>query len=160
MIPQIEILQEKKLIGKSVRTTLATDNPFSLWSSFMPRRKEILNAIDQNLYSIQEYDNLTSFNDFKRTMAFTKWAAIETPDFNLVPEGMETLLVPEGLYAVFVHRGLQSAFQNTIQYIYGEWLPKSSYDIDHRPHFELLGEKYKSNHPGSEEEVWIPIKEK
>jgi len=27
-------------------------------------------------------------------------------------------------------------------------------------HFELLGEKYKNNHPDSEEEVWIPIKEK
>lgn len=32
------------------------------------------------------------------------------------------------------------------------------YEIDFRPHFEILGEKYKNNDPGSEEEVWIPVR--
>lgn len=38
------------------------------------------------------------------------------------------------------------------------WLPASDYNLDNRPHFEVLGEKYKNNDPTSEEEIWIPIK--
>ncbi|EPE83362.1 GyrI-like small molecule binding domain protein [Leptospira noguchii str. 1993005606] len=40
-------------------------------------------------------------------------------------------------------------------YIFQEWLPNSGYKL--KPHFELLGSKYKNNDPTSEEEVWIPI---
>jgi AraC family transcriptional regulator len=32
--------------------------------------------------------------------------------------------------------------------------------LDNRPHFEILGEKYKQGSPDSEEEIWIPVKEK
>jgi AraC family transcriptional regulator len=42
-------------------------------------------------------------------------------------------------------------------YIFNTWLPKSGYQLDRRPHFEILGEKYKNNNPDSEEEIWIPI---
>lgn len=45
------------------------------------------------------------------------------------------------------------------EYIYGSWLPNSTeYARDNRPHFEILGEKYKNNDPESEEEIWIPVK--
>lgn len=39
-------------------------------------------------------------------------------------------------------------------YIFATWLPSSAYVLDNRPHFEVLGAKYKSNDPGSEEEIW------
>ncbi len=39
-------------------------------------------------------------------------------------------------------------------------LPNSEYELENRPHFEVLGEKYKNNDPNSEEEIWIPIKKK
>jgi AraC family transcriptional regulator len=42
-------------------------------------------------------------------------------------------------------------------YIFNTWLPQSNYQLAPRPHFEILGEKYKNNHPDSEEEIWIPI---
>jgi AraC family transcriptional regulator len=48
----------------------------------------------------------------------------------------------------------------TFQYIFGTWLPNSEYVLDNRPHFEILGEKYKNDDPTSEEEIWIPIKAK
>jgi AraC family transcriptional regulator len=34
------------------------------------------------------------------------------------------------------------------------------YFLDDRPHFEILGDKYKNGDPDSEEEIWIPIKQK
>lgn len=46
------------------------------------------------------------------------------------------------------------------QYIFGTWLPASGYYLDNRPHFEILGHKYKNNDPDSEEEIWIPVKPK
>ena len=61
------------------------------------------------------------------------------------------------MYAVFNYKGAQSdaaAFFNTI---YTEWLPSSDYELENRPQFEILGEKYKKNSPDSEEEIWIPI---
>jgi AraC family transcriptional regulator len=72
---------------------------------------------------------------------------------------METYVLPGGLYAVFDYKGLNT--DNSIfQYILGTWLPGSDYVLDNRPHFEVLGDKYKNNDPNSEEEIWIPIKTK
>jgi AraC family transcriptional regulator len=71
---------------------------------------------------------------------------------------MESFLLTGGLYAVFIHKGSASAGPKTFQYIFGTWIPNSIYDVDNRPHFEILGNKYKNEDPDSEEEVWIPIK--
>jgi AraC family transcriptional regulator len=35
---------------------------------------------------------------------------------------------------------------------------RSEYVLDHRTHFEILGDKYINDHPDSEEEIWIPVK--
>jgi AraC family transcriptional regulator len=71
---------------------------------------------------------------------------------------METFTLKAGLYAVFLHKGAAVTATETFQHIFGIWLPKSEYILDNRPHFEILGEKYKNNDPSSEEEIWIPIK--
>lgn len=71
---------------------------------------------------------------------------------------MESLSLPAGLYAVFPFRGTASEAPKLYQYIIGSWIPDSTYELDHRPHFALLGEKYTNNDPNSEEEFWIPIR--
>ena len=157
MKPRIETLAEKKLIGKRVITSFSNDKTFELWKSFMPRRKEILNNIGSELYSMQIYESLF-FNHFNPATAFEKWATIEVTDFNSIPKDMESFILPGGLYAVFLYKGTAGAASNTFQYILGTWLPNSEYDLDNRPHFEILGEKYKNEDPDSEEEIWIPIK--
>lgn len=74
-----------------------------------------------------------------------------------IPPGMDNIILPSGLYAVFEYRGLSNDPQ-IFQYIFNSWLPSSGYELDHRPHFEVLGEKYQNNNPNSEEEIWIPVK--
>lgn len=130
-----------------------------LWRSFMPRRKEIQNNIGIELYSMQIYAPLF-FNNFNPNTAFEKWAAIEVTNFDTVPNEMEAFVLPGGLYAVFLYKGIASEAAKTFQYILGTWLPTSGYALDTRPHFEILGEKYKNNDPDSEEEIWIPIRPK
>lgn len=158
MTPRIEILLEKKLIGKRLQMSLANNKTKELWQSFMPRRKEIQNSIGTDLYSMQVYDSLY-FTTFDSNNRFEKWATIEVKDFHTIPDEMETFTLPSGLYAVFFYKGLNTDTQ-IFQYIFGTWLPNSEYVLDNRPHFEILGEQYKNNDPNSEEEIWIPIKEK
>jgi len=101
----------------------------------------------------------TYFTDFSPTKEFEKWAAMEVSDFENVPNEMETFTLAGGLYAVFDYKG--SSTDSTIfHHIFGTWLPNSDYVLDNRPHFEVLGDKYKNADPNSEEEIWIPIRHK
>ena len=157
MQPRIEEIAEKILVGHALQMSLANNRTFELWSGFMPKRKQIKNQIGADLYSLQIYDesNLTLFEP---TTEFTKWAAVEVSNFEKTNDDFDSLLLPSGLYAVFVHKGDMSTFHKTMESIFQEWLPNSKYKLDKRPHFELLGEKYKNDHPDSEEEVWVPVK--
>ena len=157
MKPTIKTFPTTKFIGKYLSFTYADYRAFELWSSFMPRRKEILNTIGSELYNIQiNPDNF----DFNPNTPFVKWAVVEVSNFDFVPEGMETIEIKEGLYAVFNYKGDQSNAAAFFKAIYTEWLPTSGYELDSHPQFEILGEKYKNNDPNSEEEIWIPIKSK
>lgn len=158
MNPRIENLPEKRLVGKSMRMSLAKDGTAELWRSFMPHRKEIKNTIAPELFSLQYYDDSLDFDSFTPHTEFTKCAMVETSDFENIPQSMETRILESGLYAVFLHQGAAKDFPKTSQYIFGHWLPNSEYELDHRPHFELLGPKYDPTDENSEEEVWIPIK--
>lgn len=158
MTPRIETINEKKLVGKRLTMSYANYKVGELWKSFMPGRKDILNNLSSDLISLAIYKP-THFEDFHPTNEFERWATVEVADFDKVPNEMEAFVLPGGLYAVFNYKGLNT--DNSIfQYILGTWLPGSDYVLDNRPHFEVLGNKYKNNDPASEEEIWIPIKRK
>jgi AraC family transcriptional regulator len=107
---------------------------------------------------MQVYQDTSYFKNFSPQTMFEKWATAEVSDFNTIPDGMKSFVLAGGLYAVFHYIGDASAAGPTFQYIFGTWLPASEYELDHRPHFEILGEKYKNGDPKSEEDIWIPIK--
>lgn len=157
MQARIETLTEKKLIGKHINMSFIENKTFQLWSGFMPKRKEIVNTVNSNLYSLEVFP-ANHFDNFDANKIFQKWAAVEVENFDEVPEEMETLIIPSGLYAVFIHVGPQSEGHKTYHSIFAEWLPKSEYTVDDRPHFAIMDEKYKKEEPDSEEEIWIPIK--
>tara|TARA_R110002033_G_scaffold26394_6_gene60471 strand:+ start:86630 stop:87115 length:486 start_codon:yes stop_codon:yes gene_type:complete len=158
MKPDIRVLQEKKLLGRKKNMSYSKNTTRELWQSFMPLKKHIRNNIDSNLYSLQIYNSDFNFNNFTPQKEFIKWAAIEVPDYDSVPDELETYILQGGLYAVFFHKGTATEFHKTFAAIFTDWLPNSDYDIDHRAHFELLGENYSNTDPISEEEIWIPIK--
>lgn len=158
MTPRIETLNEKKIAGIRLTMSFANYKVGELWKSFMPRRKEITNNLTNELISLAVYKP-THFANFNPTNEFERWAAVEVTDFDNLPNEMETFILPGGLYAVFDYKGL-STDNSIFQYILGTWLPNSDYVLDDRPHFEVLGDKYKNNDPTSEEEIWIPVKTK
>jgi AraC family transcriptional regulator len=160
MVPRIESLSETRLIGKKAIMSFANNKTVELWQSFSPGRKEIKNPVSSDLYSVDIYNDTNFFADFNPLKEFEKWAAIKVKDFDTIPVEMDKLTIPEGQYAVFHYRGKPSEAQKTFQYIYGIWLPDSNFEMDDRPYFALMGEKYKGEDPESEEEFWIPIKKK
>jgi AraC family transcriptional regulator len=158
MNPRIEQLSEKKIVGLHITMSLIDNKTGELWKNFMQRRKEITNNTSTDFISLQVFSP-HHFQHFNPGAPFEKWATTEVTDFDAVPNGMESFILKGGLYAVFEHKN--SGLDNSIfQYIYGSWVPNSEYLLDDRPHFELLGEKYKNADPNSEEEIWIPIKPK
>jgi AraC family transcriptional regulator len=160
MEPKIEVLTEKKLLGLRLKMTLSDNKTGELWKNFMQRRKEIKNNLTTDLFSMQVYDQPSDLEKYNPYIPFEKWAAVEVHDFDTVPAGMEPFKLTGGQYAVFVHKGAARTGVKAFQYIFGTWLPGSEYTLDNRPHFEILGEKYKNDDPDSEEEIWIPVRPK
>ena len=158
MKPRIETLNERKLVGKRLRMSLAENKTAELWNDFMPKRKNITNNVTNDLISMSVYSP-THFTDFRLTNEFEKWACVEVSDYDTIPSDLEIFVLTGGLYAVFDYKG-SSTVNSIFQYIFGTWLPGSAYFLDDRPHFEVLGDKYKNNDPTSEEEIWIPVKSK
>lgn len=157
MNPKIVTIAPKKLIGHRVVMSLAENKTFELWRGFMPRRKEILNPVNADLISMKVCHEPVDTN--RMDQLHEKWAAVEVTDFDQLPKGMETFEFSGGTYAVFHYKGLNTD-PSIFVYIFTDWLPNSEYELDDRPHFEILGTKYKNNDPDSEEEICIPIRPK
>lgn len=127
-----------------------------LWAAFMPVRDQIEGTIGNELYSIENYP-IGFFEPFNPKTEFEKWAAVRVAGETPIPDGMEQLPVEGGKYAVFTYRGLPSEAAPFFQQIFSQVLPQAGLQVDNRPHFAIMGEKYKGNHPDSEEEIWIPV---
>lgn len=159
LVPRVEYLSSKILIGKSITMSFAANTTHELWHGFMSSRAEVPHVVGHELYSLQQY-GVDFFRSFNPNTVFRKWAAVEVSAVSEIPEGMEHVTLEGGMYAVFDYKGDTKNAANTFQYIFGVWLPQSPYELDDRLHFEVLGEKYKNGDPNSEEEIWIPIREK
>ena len=158
MQPRIAHLTEKKLVGQSLSMSFLNNRTKELWQNFMPHRHEVKNAMGTDLYSVEIYPP-NFFSNYNPAKNFEKWAAIEVSEFTDNAPGMKSIILQEGLYAVFLHIGPASKGPETYQYIFETWLPRSQeYSLDNKPHFAIMGDKYKPTQAESEEEIWIPVK--
>lgn len=157
-IPTIVHIDEKRLSGKKAIMSLVNNSTPELWKSFMIKSKEIEGYNPTEKYSISVH-NEQYFKNFSPHNTFEKWAASEFSDVYKAPQDFEEIVIPAGIYAVFHYIG-SSSDPSIFQYIFTQWLPASGYTLDNRPHFEVLGEKYKNNDPNSEEDIYIPIQPK
>jgi AraC family transcriptional regulator len=155
LVSRIEEMEPATLVGVHLEMSLIQNRTGELWRAFMPRRKELLYAKSSDLCSLQLYP-ANYFHNFNPATPFGKWAGSLVSSTEEIPEGMEVLQWNGGKYAVFEYRGLAGASE-VFQHIFRVWLPASGYVLDHRPHFEVLGEKYNNVNDQSEEEIWIPV---
>ncbi|MFK7771582.1 MAG: GyrI-like domain-containing protein [Saprospiraceae bacterium] len=155
MEPQIKTIEEKFLIGMSKEMSIIENHTFQLFSSFMPRKKEIQNLKSQDIYDLIIYPK-GYFLTFDPTAYFKKHALVEIENFDNVPDGLESFTLPKGKYAVFISKG-HVPNQEIFQYIYSTWLPNSDFQLDDRPHFDILSAKIQQKAPDAQQEIWIPV---
>jgi AraC family transcriptional regulator len=156
MDPRIEVIAPKKLIGMRMRTSLAADRTVELWRGFKSRVGEIEQRVNRDFLSMKAFEPPLPLGMAQDSIV-EKWAAVEVSDDSQVPAGMESYDLSGGRYAVFIHRGPASTFGQTLHGIFAQWLPRSSYRLDAREHFEVLGDQYHPMDPQAQEEVWIPL---
>lgn len=156
--PSIKILEEKKLIGTATKTNLIQNKTATLWRGFMRSKHQIVGTINEDLFSLQLYPK-DYFKFFSPATHFIKWAAKEVSSLENIATTMESFTLVGGVYAVFYYKG-SSEDHSIYEAIFNEWLPNSMYQLDDRPHFEILGKNYKNKDVNSEEQIWIPIKKK
>ena len=69
--PRMEMLIEKKVVGLHTKMSFVNNKTRELWQSFMPRRKEILNNFNTDLYSLEIYSR-SFFDHFNPAADFQK----------------------------------------------------------------------------------------
>ena len=126
----------------------------------MPVLKSIRHRANNDLFSISVFKGIPEFSQYDPDLNFTKWAAVEVTNQGDQPDTVQPFLLTGGLYAVHLYRGGPAGAFAFFKTLFTEWLPASGYVLDDRPHFEVMGRKYKHNDPASEEEVWIPVRPK
>ncbi len=149
-------IQETKTIGISIDMSLVENKTQVLWQTFIPGIHLIKNRIGSEKISLQVYPK-EYYQSFDPKNIFTKWALVPVSTFDCIPDGMSSFVIPSGWYARFHYKGHPAAGASFFQTIFTQWVPKSGYQIDERPHFEMLGDRYDNNSVDSEEDVYIPI---
>lgn len=153
LVPTIKNVEQILLVGIAAQMSYIDNQTQKLWETFIPLSKKINHKLTNDFYSLQIFpDNF--FKAFNPTLEFEKWALVPVTETEGNIEPCKSFILQGGLYAVFHHKGIDTSI---FQRIYGEWIPQSHYQLDNRPHFEILGEKYKKGSSDSEEDIYIPI---
>jgi len=96
---------------------------------------------------------------------FSYVIGVEVTDFKNVPKEMFRGNVPRATYAVFTSppadmkdEGFSKAIQDTWDYIFSSWFPKSGYEFDDKVKvdFELYDERAQGEH-GIQADIYVPV---
>ena len=146
--------QKLEIAGSANREqTIRHDIP-ALWESFLLNMDQIDRKVDPQV----------SYGIGRPTgggIHFSYMACLEVespPDS--IPTDMVCTSVPKGTYAVFPYHGPSQNIPKLANYIYGSWLPTTSYQLNFGVEIEVYDERWRKN--DEEEmgvEIWVPIKE-
>ncbi|WP_048641438.1 GyrI-like domain-containing protein [Cyclobacterium amurskyense] len=159
MQPKIVNIKDKHLLGISCRMSVNNNKTPELWKKFMSILHTISSNKPQEFIALQVYEASYFSSAFDPSKEFDQWACMEVENGKEIHQELTPFLLKGGLFAVFNYKG-PSTDHSVFEYIYGTWIPESQFQLDDRPHFQVMGEKYSNNSPSSEEEIWIPLRRK
>ena len=123
-----------------------------LWQLFIPRKSAIASR-----HGAETYGVCFCADPDQPDAGFFYLAAVPTEPGAEPPVDMVSKVVPAARYAVFTHKGKLDGLQETLRYIWGEWLPRSEYDPAGTPDFELYDERFELDSEESALDLYIPV---
>ncbi len=111
------------------------DKLLSLWDAFLPRMHEIPHAVPDIGFGLIEQTE-------KNAELLNYYSAMQVTSIDALPRDMISVSVCAGQYAVFAHEGDPLLLDDTVNYIYGTWLPQSGFAHSGAADIEIYGEAY------------------
>ncbi len=134
--PRIELTPAMRLVGVKADITVPHE-AFDLqqlarpiWQAFSGRLGEIEGRVDDSACLLCDI-----VSSSERHIRMFVLPCVEVKDFSDVPEGMITAVRPQLHNAIFSHAGSGVAWEYTMHYIFGAWLPESGQQLANAPTF-------------------------
>lgn len=155
--PTVVLKPRRRLIGMNTmfygsdsdKNNFALKLP-TLWGEFLPRLHEVEGTLGTNCYGAIQHVSESSDQ-------LSYVAGIEVEASATIPAGMVEFFVPESRYAIFTHDGPVPQLDNTVNYIYSNWLLGSDYQHSYGPDLEVYGPQYDPNSNTSVMHYAIPL---
>ena len=149
--PKIILNKAFNLVGMKKLVKPGSSEIKDLWNRFMLEKHKIKKLLRENsVLGLCEYmPNITDDSEFYY------FAGNEVISFDNVPVAMVKKEMPAMKYAKFSHKGSLKELRNTYNYIYGEWLPSSGYELVESDTIEVYDTK--RNYSGIMFDIYIPI---
>ena len=166
MKPKIEEIEQIRVIGLEAKFNGAmAENPNNhdvipdLWKKFYKRINEIENRLGDKTYGVI-YINPKKSNDKSENLHenLIYLAGVRVRSDKKIPKGMLSYLVPADQYGVFQHCGPINGIDQTLNYIFGTWLPQSKYSTPDRANIEIFPANYDPMGKESKMEFCLPLK--
>lgn len=155
--PELVTLDELKLVGIQFYYDLSQKNDLSEpWQMLMDNLNEI-----KHLSQPCKYFQVQYWLDNQTTNGIFFYAAVQVDRVEDLPLALTAKIIPSQDYFKFKHKGRSNEVHYTYDYIYGTWLPDTSFQLDSAFNFELYGDEYLG--PYNDEsisEIYIPMKKK
>jgi AraC family transcriptional regulator len=155
--PELHEQPELLLVGmqtrffgvESDRNNLARKLP-ALWGAFLPRLGEVAERVAGCCYGIvRPRDEDSDELEYLAAIAVRREAAL--------PRGMVARRLPGGRYARFTHHGQVGRLDQTVNYIYASWLPRSGLRHGDAADVEVYGADYHPTAESSRIHYAIPV---
>ncbi len=156
MSPEIVRIPSATFVGIHQKMSIIKNSTVDLFRAFMPRRHEVANRVDTKIIDLRVYDK-DYFNSFNPKSIFTKWACVQVSRAEHLPYKMACYYIKGGLYARFSAPENPTNPSDIFQFIFSEWLPNSKYQLDNRPHFDILNDHQKNIPSSGTQQIHIPI---
>lgn len=128
-----------------------------LYKKFFSRQAEMPPALDGFTYGSCDYPP-EGHRSREDELVYLVGSSVAPT--SAVPTGMTVWRIPALTYAHFTHRGPISQLSETINYVYGAWLPRSEYERAVGPELERYDERFGDGGEKCELDFLVPITRK
>jgi AraC family transcriptional regulator len=165
MEPTFKQLDEIRVIGlgSPFISILSSDqNNFTvipaLWDTLFKRIKEIPGRREEFWLGLCR--SLPEGMERTHDDQFYYIAGVPVESIDEVPEGMVSAVIPARTYALFTHHGRLNRLEETMNYIYGSWLPNTDRERADGsiPDLEWYDTRFDHASDASEMDIYIPLR--